>query len=110
MTFSPSCTTPGFTARYSVVRFLAHGKSYEGEVAIEGTRYVEYCDTFAEAKRRLRHHAKGMNAAPLFSWVHPPTGWYAEAVQRMNQIRQRAYVVAKATDNVTTEWLTVVKL
>lgn len=109
MAFSASPRGLSAAPRYSVTRRLVQGAEYAAP-SIEGTQYTEYCETFADVKARLQHHAGGMAKASTFVWVREPEQWFADAVQNVCRNQRRAYAVAKVTNGVVTEWLSVVAL
>jgi len=100
--------------RYAVIRSMREGVSYAA-LTIEGTQYVEYCETFADVKARLKHHAGKLQdfqaqGQARFYWVQTPDTWYAGAVWNSCKNRRRAFVVANSTNGKITEWLTVILL
>lgn len=108
MAWSPSPSE--FAPRYVVTLRLVEG-SDPCAPALEGCVYKEYCETFADVRKRLKHHAARMQGGgAVFNWVREPAQWFADAVKNSCFNRRQPYIVAKHAAGGRSEWLTVIAL
>ena len=115
MSFSPSPRGLASQPRYVVSLEMVEGNHVVG-VPVEGTRCVEYCETWADVCRVLRRDTARLrryeerDQSVSFSWVREPNQWFAAACKTSCFLRRQPFYVAKATNGERAEVVKVIAL